>query len=120
MDGEACDLYLGGGSVEILIFNLSDLTAVHCVGKISADLSQIDVVHTLSNLLIGGEAKSDGTVGNLWVGQQVLGSGHNLRHACFVIAAKERCPVGDNQIFSTVLPETWELLRTHDNVSFFI
>lgn len=65
VDVDAVDGEGHGGGVEVLILDLSQLSAVHGIGGLGGEFGGVEVVGTLAHLLVGGEADGDGAVGDL-------------------------------------------------------
>ena len=57
----------GGGSVEVLILQLALPTAIYSESEVGAKGLDVEEVHALADLLIGGEADADLPVRELWM-----------------------------------------------------
>ena len=68
MDAGTVDVNLGGCRVEVLIFQLAQLTAIHGVGHVGSKARHVKQIGAAANLLVRGETDFDGAVGNLRVG----------------------------------------------------
>ena len=55
VDAATCGVDLGRGGIEVLILQLALLAAVDGEGEVRPEGGDIEVVHTLADLLVGGE-----------------------------------------------------------------
>ena len=105
VDRQSLYLHNGGSCVEILIFNLSQLTAIHSVSEGSRDSGEIDVIHTSSHLFIGCETEGNGAVRDFRMLQQIFCGGQNFGDSSLIIAAQKGSSICDNQILPLVLSQ---------------
>ena len=103
----------GTCGVEVLILQLALHTAIDRIGKLSAEILDVEVIDTATNLLIGRETNADLAVLHLGVGQQVLRCGHNLGNTRLVVSAEQRRAVGMDQRMSLEELQLGEVLDAH-------
>ena len=119
VDGLAADDDLRARSVEILIFQLTDGSAVDGIGVIRTETRNVEIVRAAADLLIGRKGELHGAM--LPVGcEQQLGRGQNLRHAGLVVCAEERRAVGDDQALADGMLHLRILLRREHDVLFLV
>ena len=115
MDGNALDLYHGGGGVEVLKFDLSHSAAVGRVGEVRPEALNVKAVRTAAHLFVGGDADADGHMGGL-VPDQLLHSREDLRHAGLVVGAQKGGAVGDDQMLADAARQPLKILCLHHDV----
>ena len=96
MHREAGDLQLGGGGVEVLVFDLAGRAAVHRVGEIGPEALHVEQVGAFADLLVGGEADAQLAVGQLF-GLDALDGGEDVGDAGLVVAAQQGGAVGGHE-----------------------
>ena len=109
MDAGSVDGDLAGSGVKILILQLSQAAAVHCVGDIRAEGLQIETFGAAAHLLVGGEADADLSVSHLRMGDQPGRRGHDLRHSGLVVGPQQGGAVCCDQILPLVAGQVREL-----------
>ena len=85
----ALDLDCSSCCIEVLILEFSDLTAVHCVCILSAELSYVELHDAAADLLVRSESDLDLAVLELWVLHDILHCIHDLSDTRFVIRSKK-------------------------------
>ena len=103
----------GRGGIEVLVLQLTLITAVHRIGKVSTEGLYIEVIHSATYLLVGREAQANLAVLDFGVRHQILGGGHNLGTAGLVVGAKKRGAVGVNERVAFEEREFGEILGAH-------
>ena len=88
MYASAVEGHLGAGRIEVFVFQLTDASAVHRIGKISAEKGNIKEIGTRPHFFIRGKADFNGAVGNFRMGKQILRHSHNFRYPRFVVRTK--------------------------------
>ncbi len=78
-------------------------TAVHRISEFGAELLQIDFVDTASDLLVRGEQHPDRAVADAGIFHQDLRRGHDLGDAGLVVGAKQRRPVGGDDVIADLV-----------------
>ena len=87
MDAVSVDDELCTGCVEVLVFQLAQIAAVHGIGIVCAKMRHIESICPLANLLIRGKADTDLAVRDL-VCHNTLHCRHNFCNARLVVCAK--------------------------------
>ena len=108
MDIDAVYDNMRGSSVEVLVFDLAELAAVHGVGLFCGKGFQIQKIRARADLLVRCKADRDGAMRNLRVRKQVRAGGNNLGDPGLVIRAEQRGAVGDDQILADIVAERRE------------
>ena len=91
---------LPGSSIEILILELTEGSAVYRVGDIRAEIRNIETVCTSTDFLIRCKANADFSMLYLWMRQKMFCHGHNLCDARLIVGAEQRRTVRYDQILS--------------------
>ena len=108
---------LGDGSVEVLVFQLAYLAAIHRVGPLGAEALHVELVRALAYLLVGVESYAYGAVLDFRVFLKVSHGADDFGNARLVVGAEQRGAVGHNQVLTFVAEQFGELLgRQHDAV----
>ena len=115
VDVHPVEVHARVGRVEVLVLQLAQLAAIHSVGHRRAEALHVEMVGTLPNLLIRGEAHGNAAVGELRVLEQVLHGGHNLRHTRLVVRPQQGGAVGDDQLLTLVFGQALKLGGPHDD-----
>ena len=102
MDVQTADGQLRRRGVEVLILNLTELTAVDGVGHRGGELRSVEVVRAAANLLVRREADGNGAVRDLRMREQLRAGGDDLGHARLVVRAEERRAVGHDQLLPDI------------------
>ena len=106
------DMYLCGRSVEIIVLQASNGTAVHRIGKLGTEFFHIEVIHTGANLFIGSKTNFDGAMLYFRMLQQVFHHTDNRSNTCLIVRAQQGRPIGGNQIFPLIHQHFREIFRT--------
>ena len=101
---------LSGCGIEVLIFQVADVAAVHGVSPVAAELLHIEVVGTHANLLVGVEGDADVAMLDFVVVAQVAHGLHNLGNTGLVVGAEQCGAVGDDEVFALVSQQFREFL----------
>ena len=115
VDGDICET-----AVEVIIVELTLFAAVQGVREVRIELLEVEVGGTLTDLLITGEAELDCAVTDGWVGGKDGCELHDLCNAGLIIGTEKGRTIADDEILALINIETWELLRTEDDVLFLI
>ena len=98
----ALDMNFGRGCIEILEFQLADLSSVHCVGIFSPEFLHVELHHAASDFLVRGESDFDFPVLELRMLHHILDGVHDLSHTCLVVGSEQCRAVGGNDGFPLV------------------
>ena len=109
MDVAALYAYCGSGSIEILVFKLSERSSVHGVGILRTELPDIEFGHAPSDFLIRSEAYHNVTVPELRMCHDILHRIHYLGDSGLVVGSEQSSPVSGNQGLSLVVRKLREL-----------
>ena len=120
VDAQAVDDNLSSAGVEVFILQLAQLAAVDGVGKVCAKALDVKVVCAAADLLVRGKADLDGAVLDLRMAHQLLGHGHNLRHAGLVVRAEQGGAVGDHQVLADIFFQVRVFLFAQDDLFFLV
>ena len=74
------------------------------------------MVRSRSNLLIRRKAQANPAMPDFRMGQQILGSGHNLCYPCLVIRPQKSGAIGYDQVFTLKLLYFRKILHPEHNV----
>ena len=107
--------HLSRCGIEVLILQITDITAVHGVSPVTAELLDIEMVGAHADLLVGIEGHTNLTMLDFLVIPQVAHGLNDLCDAGLVISAKQRSAVGDNQVFALVGKQLWKFLRRRND-----
>ena len=88
--------------VEILVFQLAHIAAVHGVGPLAAEGRNVEMVGTAANLLVGREGNPYPPVAHLGVVAQPDHGLHRLGDAGLVVGTQQRVAVSDDEVFAYV------------------
>ena len=111
--------HLGTGGIEVLILNLPHRAAVRRIGIVRPKARDIKPVGTSANLLVRGKANFQGGMAAS-LGNQILGSGENFRHACLVVRPQQGGAIGDNQVLAPAVFQDGIVIFPEVNLLFFI
>ena len=115
MYADTLDKDLRTGSVEILKLQFSQITTIHGVGPLTTEFLHIEMMGTHADLFIGVETNADISMRDLFVVTQIAHGLHDLGDTRLVIGSQQGSAIGDDQVFSDMLQEFWELAcRTDD------
>ena len=117
MDAHPVDGNLGVRRVEVLIFDLAELAAVHRIGVLRPKALDIEAIRAAARLLVRRDADFDGPVRNV-LRNQAFQCGENFRNACFIVRAEQRRAVGHDQILAFVIQKAFKFRRAHDDILF--
>ena len=112
MHREAVDGDEGRGRVEVLVFQLAHIAAVHRVGIVGAEALDVEQVGALAHLLVGGEGHADLAVGDVLLLQPLHG-GEDLGDAGLVVRAQQGGSVGGDEGLALPVRQFGELGHTH-------
>ena len=84
----ALDSDAGSGGIEVLIFQVADVAAVHGVGPLAAKLLHVEVVGALADFLVGVESHAYVAMLDLIMVAQIAHGLHNLSHAGLVVGTE--------------------------------
>jgi len=93
---------VGGVGVEGLELDLAQRPAVDGVGKLGAELLDVELVGAAPDLLVGCEPDHEVAVLDLGVLDQDVDGGHDLGAPGLVVGAEERRPVGRYDVHADV------------------
>ena len=102
MDVQTVEHHLSAGGIEILVFHLSDGTAVGGIGIVGAKALHVEPVGSPADFFIRGESDLHRGM-SAALDDQALRSGHDFRNAGFVVGAQQRGAIGDNEMLAVVL-----------------
>ena len=97
VDVASLNVDFGACGVEVLVFQLTLHAAVDRVGEVGAEGPDVEEIDPAAHLLVGREADTYLAVFDLGVCEQVLGGGHDFRHARLVVGTQQRRAVGMDQ-----------------------
>ena len=115
MDGHG-----GSSGVEVLVFELPELTAVDRVGKFGTELLHVEEIGTATHLFIRGEADGERSMGSVGVLVQVLHKRHNLRHARLVVGTEQRGAVSHDKVVANMLRKRGEVLLVEHHTELLV
>ena len=98
----ALDMDFGRGCIELLEFQLADLSSVHYVGIVSPESLHVELHHAASDFLVRGESDFDFPVLELRMLHHILDGVHDLSHTCLVVGSEQCRAVGGNDGFPLV------------------
>ena len=107
--------HLSRCGIEVLILQITDITAVHRISPVTSELLHIEMVGTHADLLVGIEGHTNLAMLDLLVIAQVA---HGLNYLCdarLVVGTEQRSAVGDNQILTFVGKQLWKFLRRRND-----
>ena len=119
MDAQAAEGCLCGACVEVFVLNAAHGTAVGGVGIVGTETGNIKLVSAPADFLVGGEADLQGGMLHI-MGQQILGSCHDLSNACLVISAQQSGAVGNDQVLAPVVGQALVVLFPHPDILLFV
>ena len=82
---QALEDNLSAGGIEILIFQLTDLSTVNRISPITTELLHVEMIGTLSDFLIRGKSDTDLTVLDLRMILQILHRGDDSGYTSLII-----------------------------------
>ncbi len=89
-------------SVECLAFNLTDFAAVEGIGGLHAELREIEMGSTHTDLFVGRERHTDGGARDVRIRQQHLDGGHDFGDARLIIRAQQGGAVAGDDVLPDV------------------
>ena len=98
----AVDVYLATGGVEVLELQFAYGSAVHGVGKVATKGFDVEMVGSLTYLLVRCESHTHFAVLDLRVFDQVFHGGHYLGYSGFVVGSEEGLAVGDDDVLTLI------------------
>src|SRR5574344_593917 len=107
----AFNMNLGTCSIEILIFQITQITAVHGISPLAAEFLDIKMMSAHTYLLVRIECYTDIAMLYFIMVTQIAHSLYNLSYTCLVIGTEQRMAVGHDQIFTFMLKKFRKLLR---------
>lgn len=114
VDAEALDRDVRRGAVEVLVFELAEVAAVHGVGEVAAEALDIEFHGPLADLLVRRERDFHGAMRQIAL-ENLLRHLQDLRDAGLVVAAEQRRAVGDNQRFAPAVLNRREIGNARDD-----
>ena len=111
MHAHALDVHLCRCGIEVLVFQVAQVAAVHGVCPLASELLHIEVVCSHTDFLVRVEAHAYIAVLNLVVVAQPAHCLHDFRDTGLVVSSEQRMSVGHDQVFSLVLQQLREFLR---------
>ncbi len=113
MHVSALDGHVALRGIKSLIFQFTDLAAVHGVGKIGAEFRDIKKIHSPACFFVGRESHPHLAVRVLGIFEQVFHGGYNRRHPGLVIRAKQGGTVRGDEFLPFVFLQFREHARAH-------
>ena len=101
----------GRSGVEVLVLEFSDLSAVHRVGEVGSEPSDVELHHAAAYLFVRRESDPDFPVLEFRVLHDVLDGVHYLCDPGLVVSSEEGGPVGGDQVLSHVVEQFGEFGR---------
>ena len=98
MNISSLDRYFCRCSVEVFIFQLAYLAAIHRIGPFCTKFIHVEFIRSAADLFVGRESYTYLSVLDLGMINQVFHSGHDLGNTCLVVCAEQGCPVGYDQV----------------------
>ena len=96
-------LHCCSGCVEVLILELSDLAAVHCVCVFRAEFRDVELYDSTSDLLVWSETDLDFAVLELRVLHYILHCVHDFSYSGLVVCSEQGCAVCGDEGLALVL-----------------
>ena len=94
------DHQIGSSGIEVFIFKLIHLAAVHRIGVIRVKAGEIKMIRPAADLLIGGEAYGNAPVAPLRMRRQFGAGGDDLRHPRLIVRTQQRGAVADDHLLA--------------------
>ena len=98
MNINTCDLNLAGCSIEILILDLAECSAINSECNLCTEVCHIKKIRTFSDFLIRCEAEQNLAVLYFRMSKEVLCHGHDLGISRLVIRTEKRGTVGHQKV----------------------
>ena len=106
------------GSVEVLIFQLANLSAVNRIGPFATEFLHIEMVSTGTDLFIRRKTDTDLAVFDLRMILQIFHSRDNSGHTAFIISPQQRLAVRHNDILFLIIIQFGKHQRRKHDVLF--
>ena len=111
---------LPGSSIEILILELTEGSAVYRIGDIRAEIRNIETVCTPTDFLIRCKANADFSMLYLRVRQKMFRHGHNLCDARLIVGAEQRRAIRHDEVLAPQLRQEREIRLLHHDLLLFV
>ena len=120
MNVPSLNIDASGSGVEVLIFQLTDSTTIHGIGKIAAEFFHIEMRHALANFLIRRETDTNLAMLDFRMLHQVFHSTYYLSDTGFIVGTKQSFAVGGQQGLSLIVAQFREIHQGQCSIAFGI
>ena len=102
MHAHSLDVHLCRSSIEVLVFEVAEVAAVHGISPLASELLHIKVVCSHTDFLVRVEAHAYVTVLYLVVVAQPAHGLHYFRNTCLVVSTEQSMTVCHDKVLSLV------------------
>ena len=117
MDAPSLYRYFQVGGVKALIVDVAQVTAVYCVGEVSAKSGHIKAVCAPAYFLVGRKGDANFPVRDFFV-ENTLRQRHDFGHSGLVVCAEQSCAVGNHQFFTDMVCQMRKIGHFHPDFFF--
>ena len=103
MGADAVDIDHRGIGRKGLVLKMADGLAIDGVGKVGAELAQIDIIDAAADLFVGREQQPNRAVLELWIAEQNFRRIHDRGDAGLVVGAEQRGAVAGDDVVADLV-----------------
>ena len=109
MNADTCETDFRSGSVEILIFQFTEVATIHCVSPFASEFLDIEIMCAHADFLIRIEAYADIAMLNLRMLLEINHSLHDFSDTSLVVSTEKSVAISYDKVFTLVGKKFWEL-----------